>query len=292
MPVHPEVPLLIGVMGPTASGKTDLAEQLAEAFDAQLVNADAFQIYRGMDIGTAKPENNQAYRLLDIRNPSEGFGVGEYVALAQEVLRECWTARKSVVVVGGSGLYVRALFEEYDAMGQAPSVELRESLNARTLESLVEELLNVSPELAGTLDLRNRVRVQRAIERIQSPKPSVPVHLPPFKKRKLGVIRDTEETFERIAKRTEAMMQKGWVQEVQTLMSHGYRIQDPGFRALGYGAIWKSLSGEIDLEEAQATTIAETRKYAKRQRTWLRSEPNLLILDSGNALHDAMRHLS
>lgn len=289
---HPEVPLLIGVMGPTASGKTDLAEQLAEAFDAQLVNADAFQIYRGMDIGTAKPENIHAYRLLDIRNPSEGFGVGEYVAVAQEVLRECWDAQKSVVVVGGSGLYVRALFEEYDAMGQAPSVELRESLNARTLESLVEELLNVSPDLAGTLDLRNRVRVQRAIERIHSPKPSVPVHLPPFKKRKFGVIRDSEETFERIAKRTEAMMQTGWVQEVQTLMSHGYSIQDPGFRALGYGAIWKSLSGEIDLEEAQATTIAETRKYAKRQRTWLRSEPNLVILDSGDALQDAMRHLS
>ena len=86
-------------------------------------------------------------------------------------------------------------------------------------------------------------------------------------------------------------MQMGWVQEVQTLMSDGYTIQDPGFRALGYGAIWKSLTGEVDLKDAQATTIAETRKYAKRQRTWLRSEPNLLVLDSGNALQDAMRHL-
>jgi tRNA dimethylallyltransferase len=292
MAASPGVPLLIGVMGPTASGKTELAEQLAEIHNAQLVNADAFQIYRGMDIGTAKPENIDTYRLLDIRNPSEGFGVGEYVVLAQEVLSECWELQKNVVVVGGTGLYIRALFEEYDDMGQAPSVELRESLNARSLESLVEELQIVAPEQAGTLDLRNRVRVQRAIERIHNPKPSVPVHLPPFNKRKFGVIRETEETFERIAQRAEAMMQKGWVREVQTLMSHGYSILDPGFRALGYGAIWKSLSGEIDLQEAQATTIAETRKYAKRQRTWLRSEPSLVILDSGNALEDAMRHLS
>ena len=288
---QPEAPLLIGVMGPTASGKTELAEQLADHLDAQLVNADAFQIYRGMDIGTAKPYAKSRYHLLDIRNPSEGFGVGEYVVLAQTILNLCWEAGRSVVVVGGTGLYVRALFEEYDAMGQAPSAELRESLNERSLASLVEEVQAHSPELACSLDLRNRVRVQRAVERIHTAKPSVPVRLPPFKKRKFAVIRDIEETFERIASRTEVMMQMGWVQEVQTLMSDGYTIQDPGFRALGYGAIWKSLTGEVDLKDAQATTIAETRKYAKRQRTWLRSEPNLLVLDSGNALQDAMRHL-
>src|SRR5471030_1762482 len=107
-------------MGPTASGKTEVAEALADQLCAQLVNADAFQIYQGMDVGTAKPLRKADYRLVDIRNPSEGFGVGEFVTLAQEVLSECWEAGKNVVVVGGTGLYMRALFEEYAEMAQAP----------------------------------------------------------------------------------------------------------------------------------------------------------------------------
>jgi len=285
-------PQLVAVMGPTASGKTELAEQIAERIDAQLVNADAFQIYRGMDIGTAKPDRRDLYRLLDIRNPAEGFGVGEYVALAQEVIQDCWKAERSVVVVGGTGLYVRALFEEYSQMGQAPTPELRLSLDEKSLESLVEELQRVEPEAAKGLDLQNRVRVQRALERIYSPKPSVPVHLPPFQKQKFAVMRDIDDTSERIKRRTEEMMRKGWVEEVQRLKAEGFSLADPGFRALGYGAIWRTLTGEVELKEALATTIAETRRYAKRQRTWLRSEPNLVILDSDNALEHAMRALS
>ncbi len=103
-------------MGPTASGKTSLAEALADKFDACLINGDAFQVYRGMDIGTAKPVNKDRYHLIDIKDPSEDFGVGEYVALAQSVLAEMWESQRNVIVVGGSGLYVRALFEEYSGM--------------------------------------------------------------------------------------------------------------------------------------------------------------------------------
>ncbi len=287
-----KVPFLIAVMGPTASGKTELAESLAQQLDAQLVNADAFQIYRGMDIGTAKPDNKSSYQLLDIRNPSESFGVGEYVALAQSVLTDCWNARRSVVVVGGTGLYVRALFEEYDDMSQAPDPELRKQLDQVSLEDLVKELVQANIEVANRIDLRNRVRVQRAVERIHSPKPSVPVRLPPFDKRKYALIRESEETSDRITRRVEAMMQKDWLQEIRELMDAGYTVSDPGFRALGYRALWHYLKGEIELKDALATTIAETRQYSKRQRTWLRSEPNLVVLESGSALAHATRDLS
>jgi tRNA dimethylallyltransferase len=291
MPPSSSEPLLIAVMGPTASGKTEFAEALAEQIDAQLINGDAFQIYRGMDIGTAKPERKSEYRLLDIRNPSEGFGVGEYVSLAQAVLFECWEARQNAIVVGGSGLYIRALFEEYDDMAQAPDPALREQLDQRTLEDLVEELKRLDEESSKRVDLRNRVRVQRAIERIYGPKPSVPVRLPPYQKCKFAVVRDSDETNDRITNRVENMVQKGWVGEVRQLIADGFSESDPGFRALGYRALWQHLNGEIELKEATATTIAETRRYAKRQRTWLRTEPNLVILNSGDELAHATQNL-
>lgn len=285
-------PLLIAIMGPTASGKTEVAEGLADAFGAQLVNADAFQIYRGMDIGTAKPERKSEYRLVDIRDPSEGFGVGEFVGLAQEVLAQCWKARTSVIVVGGTGLYIRALFEEYAEMGHAPDPDLRLRLDQLSLEDLVKELLRLDEATALKVDLKNRVRVQRALERIYSPKPSVPVRLPPFQKCKYAVIRDSVETNDRITMRVESMMQRGWLDEVRGLLEAGYSEFDPGFRALGYRALWRHLKGEIELKEAVATTIAETRQYAKRQRTWLRAEPNLVALDSGHALAHATLDLN
>jgi tRNA dimethylallyltransferase len=285
-------PVLVAIMGPTASGKTELAEALAERLSAQLVNADAFQIYRGMDIGTAKPLRKSEYRLLDIRNPSEGFGVGEYVALANGMLRECWELGKSVVVVGGTGLYIRALIEEYDDMAQAPDPELRTRLNQKSLEELLKELKCVDESIANRIDLHNRVRVQRALERIYSPKPSEPVRLPPFEKHKFAVVRESGETSDRITRRVEDMVQNGWIGEVQQLAAAGYTESDPGLRALGYRAIWRHLNGEVELKEALATTIAETRQYAKRQRTWLRSEPNLVVLESGDALAHASRVLS
>ncbi len=278
-------------MGPTASGKTELAEALADRLDAQLVNGDAFQIYRGMDIGTAKPYRKEAYRLLDIRNPSEAFGVGEYVSLAQAELAESWNAGRSVIVVGGTGLYIRALMEEYRDMRQAPDPETRRRLTAKELPELVDELRSRDSDVAQRIDLNNRVRVQRAIERICNPGPSEAVCLPPFAKHKFAVLCDPAESADRINRRVKQMVQNGWVDEVQRLKSAGYSISDPGLRALGYKALWLHLDGEVELEEALATTIAETKQYSKRQRTWLRSEPKLVFLNSGDAFEHAMRRL-
>jgi tRNA dimethylallyltransferase len=284
-------PYLVAVMGPTASGKTELAERLAQDLDAQLFNADAFQVYRGLDVGTAKPLHRERYAFLDLKEPNESFGVGEYVLLAQEALRRLYEQGRNVVVVGGTGLYVRALFEQYSGMGSAPPDELREALSSQDLEELVDRLRELAPETADRLDLKNRVRVQRALERMLSPAPSIGWSLPPFCKAKFALVPAPSVTDERVLGRVEWMMQNGWVQEVARIRESGFSYHDPGLRAIGYRTLWRYLDREVGLDEAMATTIAETRRYAKRQRTWLRSEPNLIELDMDDALADARRRL-
>jgi len=270
-------------MGPTASGKTALAERLADALDAQLINADAFQAYRGMDVGTAKPENPARYALMDIKDPNEMYGVGEFTRLASKVLRDLYRKERSAVVVGGTGFYIRALLEEYTEMASAPDPELRARLNRsfeeEGLEALVGELRRVHPEAAERIDLRNPARVKRAIERAYAPEPMRTEQLPGFRKIKFGLMPDAAWLEPRITQRVQQMMQNGWVEEVGRLIASGYSSDDPGFRAIGYREMARYIAGELSLEEAATATIVETRRYAKRQRTWLRAEPNLTVLE-------------
>lgn len=280
-------------MGPTASGKTPLAERLAAHYDAELVNADAFQVYRGLDIGTAKPSDRERYHLLDILNPDQGFGVGEWVRLASLVLQDAFERSRNVIVVGGTGLYIRALFEGYAEMAEPPDPELRTSLERREasegLPSLALDLWSLAPEIAARTDLKNPARVRRALERLASPPSRLAFEMPAFKKRKIAIIPDKELLETRISARIFEMVQNGWVREVQGLRDAGYLPEHPGFRAIGYRSIWDAMVGATDLDQATATTIVETRRYAKRQRTWLRSEPelNVLSLGSGGSSFDA-----
>jgi tRNA dimethylallyltransferase len=281
-------------MGPTASGKTALAEGIADEFDAQLINADAFQAYRGMDIGTAKPQHRDRYRLLDIKDPSERYGVGEFCARTVEILNDIWQQGRSAVVVGGTGLYIRALFQEYGGLMPQPGDDLRQRLQDRLrsegLESLVAELAERDPEASLRIDLRNPVRVTRALERALDPRPPATVALPPFRRLKFGLSLKKEDLATRIEERTWLMVQNGWVHEVKALLSRGFGPGDPGFHAIGYKEIASHLAGDSDLETAVATTIVETRRYAKRQSTWLRSEPELEAIDptAPNVLDEAM----
>lgn len=275
-------PRLIAVMGTTASGKTVLAEALADRFDAQLINADAFQVYRGMDIGTAKPVQKERYSLLDLKDPDEGFGVGEWVLAARDVLTRLWSENRSAVIVGGTGLYVRALLQRYGALQPSPDPELRRRLEKQEaeqgLESLLSDLAKLDPEAAATVDPKNPVRVRRALERALTPSAPLSLDLPPFRVTKLAVQVPREVLNEKIAQRANDMVQNGWVQEVNDLRDNGFRPENPGFRALGYRQLFDYLDGKVGLQEAMATTIAATRQYAKRQRTWLRSEPELAML--------------
>lgn len=288
-----ERPWLIAIMGPTASGKTDLAEDLADRLDAQLINSDSFQAYRGLDIGTAKSLRPNDYRLVNIKDPEEEFGVGDWVQLANRELLELHAQGRSAVVVGGSGLNVRALFEGYSEMEGAPDPAVRARLNERFaregLSSLVQQLETCDPAKAREIDLRNPMRVIRALEKLVVPATKITFRLPNFRKAKFAIHVPSEVISERISRRTRHMIENGWIQEVERLAQAGYGPHTPAFRAHGYRELWRVCQGELDLDEAVASIDIQVRHYAKRQRTWLRKEPGLTVIESTDAQSPAMQ---
>lgn len=279
-------------MGPTASGKSQLAEVLAETHDATILNADAFQVYRGMDIGTAKPARRERYELLDLKNPDEDYGVGEYVIAASALLHQLYRAGRNAVICGGTGLYVRALIEEYKDLKPAPREGLRESLRALPLAEAVEKLGKLAPEESARIDLKNEVRVKRALEKAMTNDQPLSFSVPPFEIKKVAIVPPTEISHQKIKQRTKEMIQNGWVAEVQSLLDCGYGPGNPGFRALGYEAIAKYLREGGNLDELCQEIELVTVKYAKRQRTWLRAEPNLMVFSEISEALDAIRRPS
>lgn len=276
-------------MGPTASGKTALAEALARELGFPLLNADAFQVYRGLDIGTAKPEDRSNYHLLDLIEPWESFGAGAWIRACVDLLPDLFERLGGAIVVGGTGYYVRALFEGYQDLAEAPAAGQREALMARSLESLVEELQARDPDAASRVDLKNRVRVQRAVERIDLPRLSW--NLPPCRKVKIARVPDLEANRERIDGRVAEMIEAGWLNEIRNLVGRGVEREHPGMRAHGYRAMWDVVHGSLSLDEAISATQVEVSQYAKRQRTWLRAEPNVNVIterDEGTALAQAL----
>lgn len=276
-------PFLIAVMGTTASGKTELAERLADHLDAQLINADAFQVYRGLDIGTAKSPRKSDYELIDIKDPQESFGLGEWLQMAAVVLGRLWLEKRHTIVVGGTGLYIRAQFEGYAEIYPPPERDLREELMRREEEegvaALAAELTRRDPELASRVDLQNPIRVRRALERVHG-EPGAVMPIPPFQKVKFGLVPTTDVVRQRIEQRVETMFDQGWREEVAALRSAGVTPDDPAMRAHGYRAIYNALEPDGDWNEVKAGIVQEVRHYAKRQRTWLRKEPNLHVLRS------------
>jgi len=263
-------------MGPTGSGKTPLAERLADMLSADLVNADAFQVYRGMDIGTSKPTAKERYQLLDIKDPEEQFGVGEWVRLALALLQESFEGGRNVIVVGGTGFYVRALFEEYDDLAELPSDETRAALNGRELDDLLKELQERAPDVAAQIDTKNPVRVKRALERLDSVGERLTIRLPAFRKLKVALNPAQEVLDQILAKRFHHMIESGWNREVRLLLEKGVPVTAPGMRAIGYQCLADFIAGHISEAEACDSVLKATRAYAKRQRTWLRSEPGLV----------------
>lgn len=276
------VPRLIAVMGPTGVGKTDLAERLARTLDAQLVNADAFLVYRGFDIGTNKPEQHDQYDLIDIREPEADFGVGEWATLALASIREAFDRGKDAIVVGGTGFYIRALFEEYQDLQPAPDPELRAQLESTLAEqglaAMIEELRRLDPDSAATVDPQNPMRVRRALERAMSPKQAIAIKLPPAEVFKFAIDRDPEDLDRDLTKRVTRMWDRGWPEEVADILSRGTTMRAPAMRAIGYQSLVHFVEGKRTREETEAEIALATRQYAKRQRTWLRSEPRLQML--------------
>ena len=290
-------PPLIGVVGPTASGKTDLALALARRLPVEILVADSRQVYRGMDVGTAKPDAAARaalpHHLLDLVEPDQPFTVAQWVDLARSLLPEIADRGRLPMIVGGTGLYVYALLDGHDYAAQPWSPELRErladELDADGLGPLVARLAEADPAAAATIDLRNPRRVLRALERAEAGGGGVaPPSGVPFGGRiaLIGISRPREVLYERIDRRARHLFATGLLEEVRALLEAGHGPELRPMSGHGYGEAVRHLAGEWSLEEAIEVTARRTRQYAKRQLTWFRRDPRIMWVAAGDGPAD------
>ena len=266
-------------MGPTGSGKTFLAEKIAKELEAQLINADAFHVYKGFDVGTNKPPQKELYELLDIKEPSESFSAGGWIHEALPVLQRLYEQKRHAVIVGGTGFYVRALFEEWKDLESPPPKEIRDQIldqeNQFGIEALYQQLQKLNPIVAKKIDPQNPVRVRRALEKTLVPQTKISFKLPNFQKIKIGILLPIDNLNAILNQRTQKLLEEGWIEEAIHLKEQGITHDFPAMRAIGYQTVFKLLENQISSDETLFQIQTETRQYAKKQRTWLRSEPHL-----------------
>ena len=279
---------IIGIVGPTASGKTDLALALAERMPVEIVVADSRQVYRGMDVGTAKPgavaRASVPHHLLDLVDPDEPFTVAHWVARARELIPAIAERGNLPMIVAGTGLYMSALLDGHDYAVQPWSAEVRQrltdALEAEGLDALIERLRSIDPLAATHLDLRNPRRVLRALERAEAGGGAVDPHADPYPGRMalIGLSRPREVLYQRIDDRAERIFAGGLLPEVATLLERGYAPQLRPLTSHGYAEAARHLAGEWSLDQAIDATARRTRQYAKRQLTWFRRDPRIMWL--------------
>jgi tRNA dimethylallyltransferase len=278
------------LMGPTASGKTELALALADSFPLALINADSAQVYRGMDVGTAKPSPDVRARyphaLMDFRDPVEPFSAGEYARLARDAVEAAFGAGKTPLLVGGTGLYFRAFAEglaEMPAADPAIRERLRGEGERLGWPTLHRRLGEVDEAAAARIHPGDSQRIQRALEvyeltgrplsALQQERDLPPLHYPVLR---LALWLPREELWERIETRFRAMLAEGLVEEVEALLAAGVDPDTPALRAVGYRQVAEYLQGRCTYAEMEKAGIVATRQLAKRQLTWFRRTPGVL----------------
>ena len=276
---------VITVVGPTATGKSGLSLRLASALGGEIVNADSMQLYRGMDIGTAKlPPAERAgvpHHLLDVWPVTRTASVSEYQLLARAAIGDIRERGRIPILVGGSGLYVRAAIDNLEFPGTDP--ELRDGLEAELAErgaaALHARLAEADPAAAAAILPGNGRRIVRALEVIQlSGRPfsaTLPGYQSVYPAVQVGLRLPRAEADRRIADRVGRMWQAGFVAEVRDLAGHGLREGRTASRALGYAQVLRFLAGEWSEEQAAAETVRATRRFARRQDAWFRRDPRI-----------------
>ncbi len=285
---------LIVLSGPTASGKSGLALSLAREFPLEIVNADSLQVYRYLDIGTAKPSaadrREVPHHLVDVADPDEPYDAGRYIREAEEAIAGIRGRGKVPIVVGGTGMYIRALLRGLDPLPSDPRVreELARRWKSEGGAALHAELSRIDPESAGKIHPSDRHRVVRALEiAAVAGIPASSVRTAWSRKAAepgclfLALWPDRETLYRRIDLRSEEMFRRGLVEEVRGLLSKGYDRSLKPMRALGYRHAVAHLLDGVALPRAVEELKRDTRRYAKRQLTWLSSEPNLIHIVPG-----------
>ena len=275
-------PPVVAVVGPTATGKTALAVTLAQRLGGEVVNADSMQLYRGMDIGTAKPDAAERggvpHHLLDLWHVREPASVAEYRAHARAEIDRLRAAGVLPLLVGGSGLYIRAVLDELDFPGTDAVVRARLADELATVGTagMHERLAALDPAAAATILPSNGRRIVRALEVIELTggpfRASLPEPRPHYPAMVIGVDRDPAELDERIAVRVDRMWAAGFVAEVEALAADGLREGPTASRALGYAQVLAQLDGELSPGEARERTVQTTRRFVRRQRSWFRRD--------------------
>lgn len=273
---------LVVIVGPTAVGKSQVAIRLALAFNGEIVNADSRQVYRYMDIGTARPSPHELslvpHHLINIVNPNEDFSLAQYQSLAYGTINDIQNKGKLPFLVGGTGQYVRAVLEGWQVPEVPPDTEFRRRLEKRAAESgpaeLQKELMEVDPQAAERIDPRNVRRLIRALEVYKTTGnrfSSLQIKKEPhYRTLIIGLTADRKELYRRIDERVDRMIERGLVEEVKKLVDMGYDLSLPAMSGIGYRQIGMYLRGELTLDEAIQQIKFETHRFARHQYAWFR----------------------
>jgi len=275
------IPLIV-IAGPTGTGKSRLAILLAQKFGGEIINADSRQIYRHLNIGTAKPSPAEMaqvpHHLFDILNPDQEFSLAEYLRMVKKTIEEIHDRHKIPFLVGGSGQYIWALLEGWSIPAVKPDYELRKQLSEYAskygAESLYEMLVKKDPEAAASIDRRNIRRMIRALE--VSQRSSIPFSALKIKKEPeyhrliIGLTADRDVLYQQVDSRVDAMISNGLVSEVEKLQEMGYSPELQPLQSIGYKQIGKFLKGEVTLEQAIALIKTDTHRYIRHQYAWFK----------------------
>ena len=281
---------IICIAGPTASGKTALAVELAKELNGEVVSCDSMQVYRRMDIGTAKPtiEERQGiiHHMLDVAEPDEDFSVSRYCEMASKIVDDIIARGKTAIIAGGTGLYMDSLIKGND-FAPLPSTGMREKLEAQAdaegMEAMLALLNSIDPEAAARLHLADRKRIIRALEVYYETGETITEHnrktqeIPPkYQPLWLGLdFADRAELYSRIDRRVDIMLEMGLVDEIRNLLSSGIPAKCTAMQAIGYKEFVDAMDGKISIAEAADQVRQSSRHYAKRQLTWFRRNPNM-----------------
>jgi len=293
----------VAVVGPTATGKSSLALELAEELGGEIISADSVQVYRGFDLGTAKPslEERQKvpHHLIDILGPEEDYSAASFRDQADRIIRDLQEKGKAIFVVGGTGLYLKVLSRGlFHGPGGDPDLRdsLRQKAEGQGEGYLHRELAKVDPEAASRVHPHDTFRIIRALEVYHhSGKPLSQLQKEhgfresPYEVLKIGLSAERRELYRRIDSRVDSMLDKGWLKEVQDLLNRGISPRVKPMQSLGYRRLISFLRGEMDWARAVFLIKQDTRRYAKRQTTWFKADPEINWFSAGGGEFLAMR---
>ena len=286
--IYEKIPLVI-IQGPTAVGKSEMAFELAQKFSMEIINADSMQVYRGMDIGSAKPSRKErhvvTHHLIDIKDPDEEFSAAQFKNEAGNIIFTLAQESKYALVVGGTGFYIRALT---NGLFPAPSADLKLRKELKEKEKthgkwyLYKELEKIDVKAASNIHPNDTFRIIRALEvfyltgkPISEQQKKHQFKHTYFNVLKIGLLRERKDIYHRIEERVDKMIQRGLLDEIKQLLERGYPSTIKPFKSLGYKQMLSFIHGELSLDEAVALIKRNTKRYAKRQLTWFRKDSEI-----------------